>query len=82
MKKLFVFLFIVMLAFCAKYDISITIKVSKEREASRAEMLESTISFLRDYNPGSILIDLWTIDSCAEGDVHDPTICPELREKY
>lgn len=80
MKKLFVFLFIVTLAFFAKYDINITI--SKEREANRAAMLESAISFIKDYNPGSVFLDLWIVDLCAEGDVHDSETCPKLREKY
>jgi len=80
MKKLFFLLFVVMLAFCAKYDIQIT--VSKEREESRAEMLEAAKNVLKNHNPIAWAFDYIDYDRCNSGEEHEEGVCEALRNKY
>lgn len=67
MKKLFMCLFIV-LAFFAKYDVSINISVSKEREQSRAEMLEASKAFVSTHNPIAWISNYLAFNDCVEWD--------------
>lgn len=68
MKKLFMLFFFVVLAFCAKYDISVTITVSKEREQSRAEMFEAVKTFAISHNPIVWMSNYLAFNDCSEWD--------------
>ena len=78
MKKLFMLLFFIVLAFCAKYDISVTVTVSKEREQSRAEMLEASKEFLKTHNPIVWMSNYLAFDACSEW--NDQEACQTAKE--
>lgn len=83
MKKLFMLLFVV-LAFFAKYDVSINVNVSvsKEREQSRAEMFKAVKNTLKNHNPITWAFDYIDYDRCNNGKEHDEGVCEALRKKY
>ena len=78
MKKLFMLIVVLVLCFLAKYDISVSITVSKEREENRALILET----LKQHNPIVWALDYIQYDRCNSGEEHEEGVCKELREKY